>query len=456
MPSIVERRIQEIIASFFQVLDILPSIGAYDPEFPPAYSCTSCHASLPVIEKVTNSRGQLRTILAAPKRCFHCGTPTTDYQAVKDGDSHESVRDTLHRGDSRFIVDHRKFDHSQIPSSNTKKSERELSSSPIDWRDDIESFRIHMSRQSQHDDGLETRDQSPDQKRSESGRSVFITEPEPSNDDVNKPPARRCAWDDGSPKADEAKEDRHQSEGSINGRETGSYCSDSDHFSECEVIEDYDPKSGFSVKLRRKPFGESQKTNYFIHGIETDEATGQNPKASRRKIGKHRADGGLRRKHSSSPSRLSDRKLSPGKNQSTPYSPDRNGKEGFKNGQLKEKVISRQTKSTKYPLNRSESSYTVGLDRRDYIFVDEPIIIESDDDDDIFNPKTRLSEEQFSTLDMWSPDPLSPRAAHGTPTSPSTNQVRDNVVVNDIDSNLKMIQPGKNGPLWGDYKTGLL
>lgn len=353
-------------------------------------------------------------------------------------------------------MDHRKFEHSQIPSSNTKKSERELRSSPIDWRDDIESFRIHMSRQSQHDDGLETRDQSPDQKRSESGRSVFITEPEPSNDDVNKPPARRCAWDDGSPKADEAKEDRRQSEGSINGQETGSYCSDSDRFSECEVIEDYDPKSGFSVKLRRKPSSENQKTNYFIHRIETDEATGQNPKASRRKIGKHRGDGGLRRKHSSSPSRLSDRKLSPGKNQSTPYSPDRNGKEGFKNGQLQEKVISRQTKSTKRPLNRSESSYTVGLDRRDYIFVDEPIIIESDDDDDIFNPKTRLSEEQFSTVEMWSPDPMSPRAAHGTPASSSTNQVRDNVVVNDNDSNLKMMQPCINGHLWGDYKTGLL
>ena len=337
-------------------------------------------------------------------------------------------------------MDHRKFEHSQIPSSNTKKSERELSSSPIDWRDDIESFRIHMSRQSQHDDGLETRDQSPDQKRSESGRSVFITEPEPSNDDVNKPPARRCAWDDGSPKADEAKDDRYQSEGFINDQETGSYCSDSDHFSEFEVIEDYDPKSGFSIKLRRKPFGESQKTNYFIHGIETNEATGQNPKASRRKIGKHR-------KHSRSPSRLSDRKLSPGKNQNTPYSPDRNGKEGFKNGQLKEKVISRQTKSTKHPLNRSESSYTVGLDRRDYLFVDEPIIIESDEDDDIFNPKTRLSEEKFSNVELWSPDPLSPRVAHGTPTSPSTNQVRDNVVVNDNDSNLNMIQPGKSGPL---------
>lgn len=320
-------------------------------------------------------------------------------------------------------MDHRKFEHSQIPSSNTKKSERELSSSPIDWRDDIESFRLHMSRQSQHDDGQETRDQSPDQKRSESGRSVFITESEPSNDDVNKPQARRCAWDDGSSKADETNEDRHQSGGSVNGQGTGSYCSDNDHFSEFEIIEDYDPKSGFSVKLRRKPFGESQKTNYFIHGIETEEATGQNPKASRRKIAKHRGDGGVRRKDSSSARHRSDRKFSPGKNQNTPYSPERNGKEVFKNGQLKEKVISKQTKSTKYPLNRSESSYTVGLDRRDYLFVDEPVLIESDDDDDIFNPKTRLIEEEFSNVELWSPDPLSPRAARGTPTSPSTNQV---------------------------------
>lgn len=425
-----------IIASSLQVLDILPSIGAYDQEFPPVYSCTSCHASLPVIEKVMNSRGQLRTILAAPKRCLSCGTPTTDYQAVKDGDLHESVRDTLHRGDSRFIVDHRKFEHSQIPSSNTKGGERGLNSSPIDWRDDLDSFRLHMSRQSQHDDGLETRDQSPDQKRSESGESVFITESEPSSNDVNKPPARRCAWDDGSSKADEIKEFSHQSEGSINGQGSGSYCSDNDHFSEFEMIEDYDPKSGFSVKLRRKPFGGSQKKNYFIHGIETEEATGQNPKAFRRKIGKHRGGGGLRRKHSSSPRHRSDRKLSPAKNQSTTHSPDRNGKEISKNGQLKE-VISGQTKF----------SYTVGLDKRDYVFEDEPILIESDDDDDIFNPKTRLSEEQFSNVEPWSPDPLRPSAALGTPISPSADQVPDNVVFNDNGYILKMIQPGKNSHL---------
>ncbi|KAJ7352904.1 hypothetical protein OS493_033170 [Desmophyllum pertusum] len=51
----------------WKVLDVLPSIGQYDPDLSPAYNCAVCNAILPVVEKVTNSRGQRRTILTTPK-----------------------------------------------------------------------------------------------------------------------------------------------------------------------------------------------------------------------------------------------------------------------------------------------------------------------------------------------------------------------------------------------------
>ncbi|XP_022805086.1 uncharacterized protein LOC111342284 [Stylophora pistillata] len=141
----------------WKVLDVLPSIGQYDPDVDSAYSCASCHANLQVVEKVTNSRGRVRSILTTPKQCHKCGAPTTNSQILAEKDLHESVVDTLHRGDSRFIVDHRRFKKSSVvhPSSGNNPADLH-SNSPMDWRDDLESFRLHMSRQSQTEDDLDT------------------------------------------------------------------------------------------------------------------------------------------------------------------------------------------------------------------------------------------------------------------------------------------------------------
>lgn len=390
----------------WKVLDVLPSIGVYNSDFPP-FSCNFCHANLPVVEKVISSRGRLRTILAAPKRCHRCGTSTKDNQTIREGDLHESVLDTIHRGDSRFIVDHRRFDNPTDRRSARKTVDFELSSSPMDWRDDLESFRLHMSRQSQHDDVMGTSDQASDQIRPESEKSVFITEPEANVDDVNKPPDVRCAWDDGVEQVDNGigRDDL------IKGLKTGSFSSDNDNdcFSDFEIIEDYDPKSGFSVRLRRKPFGGNQKTSYFIHGIQTDDGKGENSKATGRELS-HRYDNkNLRQTQTNSPTRSAERKTSPGKNQKRQNSPIKNGnKEGLKHERQKGSKTAFQAKASKPPLNLSESSYTVALDRRDFVFVEEPIMRETDDDDDdvILYPKTRLSEEPLSDDESWRQDLL--------------------------------------------------
>ena len=168
-------------------MDVLPSIGQYDPDVDSAYSCASCHANLQVVEKVTNSRGRVRSILTTPKQCHKCGAPTTNSQILAEKDLHESVVDTLHRGDSRFIVDHRRFKKSSVvhPSSGNNPADLH-SNSPMDWRDDLESFRLHMSRQSQTEDELDTIVYGYKRNRSESGSSsVFMTEPGANIDETN-------------------------------------------------------------------------------------------------------------------------------------------------------------------------------------------------------------------------------------------------------------------------------
>ena len=406
------------IIYFCQVLDVLPSIGQYDPDLSPTYSCASCQATLPVTEKITNSRGQLRTVLATPKRCHKCGTPTTDYQALREKDLHESVLDTLHRGDSRFIVDHRRFNNSRDAQSSPRIKER-VWTTPVDWRDDMESFRLHMSRQSQHEDNLETSDQASEQKRSESGSSVFMTEPGANIDKINEPPDVRCAWDDGSPQAEVTKDYENEDVEWEIEEETRSFCSDNDNdsFSNFEVIEDYDPESGFTVRLRRRPFGSAEKTNYEIHGIHDDEATRENSNAKGTKLS-HRNKENLRRKQETDLSRKNRKKqISGDKKESGPRT--HGIREEF---EQKENKKTKQAKSPRHTLPRTDSFYTVGLDQRDYVFSEEPVVKETDEDDVIFDPRARLSDDSLSDIefvsDSWSPDRLVSDAAR-RPSMPS-------------------------------------
>ena len=423
-------------------MDVLPSIGQFDPDLSPDYTCAVCNAILPVVEKVTNSRGQLRSILTTPKECRKCGAPTTEYQTLSERDLHESVLDTLHRGDSRFIVDHRRFEAGAHTTRYSPKNNGGVwePSSPIDWRDDMESFRIHMSRQSERQEDLDTRDQEYAHTRSESGSSsVFMTEPGTNIDKLNEPPDVRRAWDDGTARAKITKDDGNDSGDWGKGKESRSYSSDLDAYSDFEMIEDYDPKSGFTVRLRRRPFGGAKQMSYLIHGIQDEEAASTNSVSKERKQ-HHRDKEKIRdnkqgiqtgaRENKSSKNLVNKQRSTDRKTSKHNASRDVNGNEE----NLRENETNPTAKYNKNPLRRTESFYTVGLDKRDYVFSESPVIeevVDDDDDDDddvdIVFPHTRFSEDSFSDFefhgDSWSPGPLGSGLQRPSMPSPADDQV---------------------------------
>ncbi|CAH3016959.1 unnamed protein product [Porites evermanni] len=364
----------------WKVLDVLPSIGQYDPDFSPGYRCTSCNARLLVTEKITNSRGKIRTILATPKRCHKCGTPTMDYQALTGNDLHESVLDTLSRRDTRFIVDHRHFNNAREPRSSPKDNARVSPvSSSLDWHDDMESFRLHMSRQSQIDDELEARYQVSQMPRSESGDSVFITEPGADIDKISEPRDVRRAWDDGSDRA--------------------------------EVTKEYEDR----MCLRRKTFGETAKPSDLIQGNQDEKGVGRKSKEQRteikeRKHGHYEEKFARKEKATSKPKRKRKTSKQIPVDQKT-NKPSRSGEvvgdeEEIVNVEQKVTKADSAIKKYKTSLPRMDSFYTVGLDRRDLVFSSEPVIEVSDEDDFIINPETRVSGDSLSDpefiADSWS------------------------------------------------------
>ena len=460
------------LVSSFQVLDVLPSIGQYDPDHSPAYVCSVCNATLPVTEKVTNSRGQLRTILATPKKCHKCGEPTTEYQTLAERDLHESVLDTLHRGDSRFIVDHRRFQNLHGARFSPKmNSGIQEASSPMDWRDDIESFRLHMSRQSEREEDLDTRDQEYEQKRSESGSSsVFMTEPGTNIDKLNEPPDVRRAWDDGTTRADITRDDGNDSEDWVQGKENRSYSTDLDAYSDFQMIEDYDPESGFTVRLRRRPFGGAKQTSYVIHGIQDEDAAGTNSMSKggkRQQYAKEknrpkkqgietdaRHHGKEKNRHSKqgtdahqakTSEHQDNKQTSTDRKTSKRISHDVNENEE----EMRENDTSQNAKHPKNTLSRTESFYTVGLDQRDYVFSESPIIeevVDEEDDIDIIFPSTRFSDDTFSDFefhgDDWSPGSLDPGSNRPTMPTPVDDQVI--ILLEDALSRMRNVCPTEN------------
>lgn len=395
----------------WKVLDVLPSIGQYDPDFSPGYWCTSCNARLLVTEKVTNSRGKIRTILATPKRCHKCGTPTMDYQALTGNDLHESVLDTLSRRDSRFIVDHRHFNNARESRSSPKNNARVSPvSSSLDWHDDMESFRLHMSRQSQIDDELEARYQVSQIPRSESGDSVFITEPGADIAKISEPRDVRRAWDDGSDRAEVMKEYEDRSGEWGDAEQTGSCWSDitdrdDDLLSDFEMIEDYDPESGFTVRLRRKTFGETPKASDLIQGNQDVKGVGRKSKEQRteikeRKHGHYEEKFARKEKATSKPKRKrkTSKQIPVDQKTNKPSRSDEvvGDEEEIVNVEQKGTIRDNEVKKYKTSLPRMDSFYTVGLDRRDLVFSSEPVIEVSDEDDFIINPETRVSGYSLS------------------------------------------------------------
>ena len=407
----------------------------------PGYACAVCNASLPVVEKVTNSRGELRSFLTTPKECHKCGAPTTEYQTLDEKDLHESVLDTLHRGDSRFIVDHRRFKNLHPEhESPTENDDAWEPSSPMDWRDDMESFRIHMSRQSEQEEDLDTRDQKHAQSRSESvGSSVFMTEPGTNIDKINEPPDIRHAWDDGTARAEITRDDGNVSGDWGKGKENRSFSSDLDAYSDFEMIEDYDPESGFTVRLRRRPFGGAKETSYLIRGIQDEEAAGASSTTKGRKPhqrGKEKTRYNRRgvqtdpQENKISKNQGNKQTFAGRKARKHKVLHDINGNED----KLRENEINQTAKHNHSSnLRRTESFFTVGLDRRDYVFSESPVIEgvyeedDNDDDVDIVFSHRRFSEDSFSDIefngDSWNSGPLGAGLRRPTMPSPVDDQV---------------------------------
>ena len=461
-------------------MDVLPSIGQYDPDVDPVYSCASCHANLQVVGKVTNSRGRVHSIFTTPKQCHKCGAPTTDSQIHTEKDLHESVIDTLHRGDSRFIVDHRRFKKSDVEQPSSRVNPEDLHfNSPMDWRDDLESFRLHMSRQSQTEDDLDTTTQRYERNRSESGSSsVFMTEPGANIDNLNEPPDIRRAWDDGATRAtilrddenDNGKWEKGKENGERNGKENRSSATDDDldAYSDFEMIEDYDPKSGFTVRLRRKPFGGARKTSYFIRGIRDEEGSSERSLDKGGKSHEHGRKKAHRNKqeiqtdtqiNKSTPNKRnkqalaqkkrgkgfshnlneSERRLENETNQTAKYDENPLLRKNSSSGEQRRDETNQRTRHHKNPLSRTDSFFVVGLDQRDKVFSTTPVAEElsddeDDDDDVIIFTKTRFSEDSLSDLefkedDAWSPD--SPGSGLFRPKIPSPgnfgNQVTEHM-----------------------------
>ena len=455
--------------------------------------CSVCTATLPVTEKVTNSRGQLRTILATPKECHKCGAPTTEYQTLTEKDLHESVLDTLHRGDTRFIVDHRRFQksHAASLSPNNASGIRETSS-PMDWRDDIESFRLHMSRQSEREEDLDTRDQEYEQKRPESGRSsVFMTEPGTNIDKLNEPPDVRRAWDDGTTRAEITRNDGIDNKDWVKGKENQSNSSDLDAYSDFEMIEDYDPESGFTVRLQRRAFGGAKQTSYVIHGIQDEETSSTNSMSKGRKRQQH---GKEKNRHNKQGFQTDAHQTKSSKHQEHEHEfqtdahqrgkeQNRHKKQGIKtythqsmssthhenkhtfterktskrvshdvnenDKEIRETGTRQNVKHPKNTLSRTESFYTVGLDQRDYVFSESPIIkevVDEEDDVDIIFPTTRFSDDTFSDFefydDDWSPGSLRPGSIR--PTMPSSADDQVMILLNHALSRMRSVCPTKN------------
>ena len=215
--------------------------------------CVNCGAPLGVTEELRDSRGNLQTMSSIPSDCQNCGTDTsylrTSPETLNEG-GHESVKETLAKGDARFIVDHRRrrrFTHgakskrqSADQGSNCKAKDPVAAASEfdsvVDWRDDMDTFRVHMSRMEGEYEDLEGEDD--DKPASRGHNIVFLTEPGASVEQIEEPPGVRRAWDDGV-----------TAEAVI----TRDYEKDTNNWkTSYEIIaEDKDPESGMKVRVCR-------------------------------------------------------------------------------------------------------------------------------------------------------------------------------------------------------------
>lgn len=230
----------------------------------------------------------------------------------------------------------------------------------------------------------------------------------------------RRAWDDGSDRAEVTKEYEDRSGEWGDAEQTGSCWSDitdrdDDILSDFEMIEDYDPESGFTVRLRRKTLGETAKPSDLIQGNQDEKGVGRKSKEQRteikeRKHGHYEEKFARKEKATSKPKRKRKTSKQIPVDQKT-NKPSRSGEvvgdeEEIVNVEQKVTKADSEIKKYKTPLPRMDSFYTVGLDRRDLVFSSEPVLEESDEEDSIINPQTRFSGDSLSDpefiADSWS------------------------------------------------------
>ena len=360
-------------------------------------------------------------MISIPRNCPGCGADPSEHRTRAGNELRESVTDTLDRGDYRFIIDHRHFDNSNeiyVPPATR-----------VDWHENSDSYHRHMSRQSQYpsDWDLDTNTQSTEQKRSEADNTVFITE---AGAEVDKMDVRR-AWDNGSLNLEVAKDPGGAAHVGRHKRDDGmlSACDyEDDDFTDFEIIEDYDPQSGFSVRLRRRTFGSPKMADYFIHGFHYDPLDSENAEFEDRKdidedferkhVSETTSKYGKKSKHAvnvkESDSFLLRVVQSDEEQSSTVRSPKRSKK---------------KAKKRKSGVERNNCLYTVKLDQRDKLFDEDPLI---QDKDVIMTPEKfsdkSVSDGQISlSVAAWDSDVILSGGSGFSSLSPSDSkiQVRD-------------------------------
>ena len=242
----------------------LPGIQQLNPEDDSAVQCVNCGAPLVTTEEIREEKGRLRTVPSVLSDCQNCGTDNSflsSSPALHEDVGHESVKETLTKGDRRFIVDHRRGvrkseaesksegSKPKVPPHSNGKAKRagevefDGANMPVDfdatvdWRNDLDSFRTHMSCMEGGDEDVPL-----DDKVADSGQPrhsvLFFTELGASVEQIENPPEIRHAWDDG------------ETTNAVIKRE---YEKDTNNWKESYdvIAEDHHPELGISVKVRR-------------------------------------------------------------------------------------------------------------------------------------------------------------------------------------------------------------
>ncbi|EDO44313.1 predicted protein [Nematostella vectensis] len=233
----------------WKTAEVLPGIGQRPQDVTSAFTCATCGVNMAVSQEIMDGDGVMRVVVTYPSNCASCGKYVNarrrnmlEERALDYGvPAHESVKQTIYRGNPGQVFDHRRFGNKDQDKKRRERRQRkddEDYETEVDWRNDMDSFREHMSRADSVSDDNENDPDSVERN----GDGFFITEPGIEVIGLEKPssaPEVRSAWDDGSNSA-------HVTRG---------YDSDTRPSHDEVIVEHRDPESGIRIRVRKKERG---------------------------------------------------------------------------------------------------------------------------------------------------------------------------------------------------------